>query len=106
MHDQRHYSTVAPRRPSRAPRQSTLREVNHRIHELAADWNQTGVSVFLCECSDPACADAVEISSADYARISGEKSHFLVFPGHERPEGERVVQRTSRFVVVEGGRNV
>jgi hypothetical protein len=83
-----------------ARRQFVLREVNERIRELAGAWNETGVSLFVCECSDLSCADALEISPGEYARVRAEESHFLVFPGHERPESQRVVERTDRFVIV------
>jgi hypothetical protein len=58
------------------------------------------VSLFVCECSDLTCADAVEISAAEYARIRAEDFHYVVLPGHEDSVSERVVARTSRFVVV------
>jgi hypothetical protein len=29
-----------------------LRAVNDRIAELAGDWNEIGVGLFVCECSD------------------------------------------------------
>jgi hypothetical protein len=77
-----------------------LREVNERIAELAGGWSETGVGLFVCECSDQGCAEAVEITAAEYARIRADHSHFVVFPGHERPESERVVERRGRFVVV------
>jgi hypothetical protein len=84
---------------SRARNQRLMREVNDRIVELTG-WNETGVSLFMCECSDLSCTDALEMSEAEYTRIRKAASHFLVFPGHERPESERVVERTGRFVVV------
>jgi hypothetical protein len=83
----------------RARNQRFLREVNDRIAELA-EWNEAGVSLFVCECSDLGCADAaLEIDAAEYARIRADESHFVVLPGHERP-AQRVVERTDRFVVV------
>jgi hypothetical protein len=84
---------------SRARHQRLLREVNDRIAELAK-WNEARVRLFVCECSDRSCADAVEMSAAEYARIRAGESSFVVFPGHERPESERVVDSTGRFVVV------
>jgi hypothetical protein len=87
----------------RAPRahdQLVLREVNQRIRELAGDRNDIGVNLFVCECSDPSCTEALEVSAAEYARIRAAESHFVVLPGHERPESERVVEHTGHFVVV------
>jgi hypothetical protein len=77
-----------------------LREVNDRIAELADGWNETGVSLFVCECSGRGCAQALEITAAEYQRIRADESHVVVFPGHEQPESERVVERGGRFVVV------
>jgi hypothetical protein len=81
-------------------RQLVLREVNERIRELAGEVNETGVSLFVCECSRLSCADALEMSEAEYARVRADESQFLVFPGHELSESQRVVARTDRFVVV------
>lgn len=81
-----------------ARRQRLMREVNERIRELA-ERNGTRVRL-LCECGDDSCADAVEISAAQYALIRADESRFLLFPGHERPESDRVVERNGRFVVV------
>lgn len=77
-----------------------MREVNDRIAELAGEWNETGVSLFVCECSDLGCAEALEISAAEYQRIRADESYVVVFPGHEQAESERVVERNGRFVVV------
>jgi hypothetical protein len=77
-----------------------LREVNDRIAELAGGWNETGVSLFVCECSDLGCAEALEITAAEYERIRADESCFVVSPGHEQPESERVVERSGRFLLV------
>jgi hypothetical protein len=82
-----------------ARKRLVLREANDRIARLADEWNQTGVSLF-CECSDHGCVEAFEITAAVYGRIRADESHFVVFPGHERPDSERVVERSGHFVVV------
>lgn len=82
-----------------AGNQRLLREVNDRIAELAGR-NGAAVSLFVCECNDLTCADAIEISAAEYARIRVEDSHYVVLPGHEDSISQRVVARTGRFVVV------
>jgi hypothetical protein len=77
-----------------------LRDVNDRIAELSGGWNETGLGLFVCECSDQGCAEAVEITVAEYERLRADESHFVVFPGHEQPELEGVVERSDRFAVV------
>ena len=77
-----------------------MREVNDRIAELAGDWNDSGVALFVCECSDLRCAEALEITAPEFERIRSEDLHFVVVAGHEQPELERVVERNARYVVV------
>jgi len=85
---------------ARAGGQLVLREVNEQIAGLTGEWNETGVSLFVCECSAQGCAEALEISATEYERIRADEANFAVFPGHEQPELGRVVDRRDRFVVV------
>jgi hypothetical protein len=85
--------------PAGARNRLVLRAVNDRIAELT-EWSKTGVSLFVCECNDQACALSLEITAADYERIRADESQFVVFPGHEQPHAERVVEHGGRFVVV------
>lgn len=84
---------------ARGRNQLVLRQVNEQIAGLT-ESNETGVSLFICECSDQACAEALELSASEYERIRADEANFVVFPGHEQPELDRVVDRRSRFVVV------
>jgi hypothetical protein len=86
--------------PASARSRLVLREVNDRIVELAVKWNETGVRLFVCECSGQGCVEALEITEAEYERIRADESHFVVSPGHEQPKSERVVERNGRFVIV------
>lgn len=84
-----------------ATRGALLREVNEHITDLSGEWGQIGVCLLICECSDPDCAESLEIEPAEYERVRDDGSRFLVVAGHELPEVERVVERTDRFLVVE-----
>jgi hypothetical protein len=55
---------------------------------------------FACECDDPHCSRAVELSLADYERASAPTDQFVVAPGHEDPEVEVVIQTHSSYLVV------
>jgi hypothetical protein len=55
---------------------------------------------FACECDDPACGRAVELSIENYERAVGPVDRFVVVPGHEDPEVEVVVERHSTYYVV------
>jgi hypothetical protein len=84
-----------------ARNQLVFREVNERIAELSGEWGQTDVSLFICECSDQACAETVEITPAEYERVRGDGARFVVRAGHQLPELEHVVEGNGRFLVVE-----
>ena len=38
---------------------------------------------------------------AEYERVRGEPTQFVMVPGHEAPEVERVVDATRRYVIVD-----
>ena len=81
--------------------QVVFREVNERIAELAVEWAQTGVSLFICECPDHECSEALEITPVEYERVREDGARFVVRAGHQLPKLERLVERNSRFLVVE-----
>ena len=84
-----------------ARKQVVFREVNERIAALSGQLSEIGVSLFICECSDSACAESLEITPAEYEQVRAHGARFVVVPGHQLAEVERVVDGTSRFLVVE-----
>ena len=56
---------------------------------------------FLCECSDPMCAERVVMTSAEYEYVRPDPTRFVVAKGHVLPEVESVVDRAKDHVVVE-----
>jgi hypothetical protein len=84
-----------------ARNQVLFREVNERIAELSGDRGESSVGLFICECGSEACAEALEITAAEYERVRTDGARSVVLPGHELPGVERVIEGTGRFVVVE-----
>jgi len=84
-----------------ARNQVIFRELNEHIAELGRRWSATGVSLFVCECSDPECAESLEITAAEYEWVRGDGARFVVVSGHQLPELERVIETNKRFLVVE-----
>jgi hypothetical protein len=84
-----------------ARNQAVFREVNERIAELTRLLNDTGFSLFICECSDPACAEALEMTADEYHAVRSDPCRFVVRNGHQISELERVVDGNGRFVIVE-----
>ena len=55
---------------------------------------------FACECDDPDCSRAIELSLADYERVSAPPDQFVVASGHEDPAVEVVVETHGSHLVV------
>jgi hypothetical protein len=83
-----------------ARNQVLFREVNERLLELS-NGSSLDRFEFLCECSGEECAETVILSLDEYESVRTEPTAFLILPGHEIPEIERVVERNGRYAVVE-----
>lgn len=64
-----------------------------------------GVSVdeavpFACECDDPTCGGAVELTVAAYQQATAAPDQFVVKPGHEDLDVEVVVEGHDNYLVV------
>lgn len=87
-----------------ARNEALLREVNERIHDVGA-----GLQVlpdneeldFHCECGRPECDVLVHLLAGDYERVRADNDRFVVFPGHEDANIERVVERGEGYFVVD-----
>ena len=82
-----------------ARNQVLFREVNERIVEVVG--RQKGPFEFLCECSDVACTDSVELHLEEYRAVRARSNLFVIVPGHELTAVARVVDERDRFTVVE-----
>jgi hypothetical protein len=78
--------------------EALFRSVNERIAESAERFSADNAE-FVCECADPACAERIPATLDQYEE---DATHFLLVPGHELEEVERVVRRPhKRLAVVE-----
>jgi transcription initiation factor TFIID subunit TAF12 len=84
----------------RATTEALFRDVNERIAESAERFDASDTE-FVCECADPDCTHRVEASLAEYEHVRTEPTTFLVVPGHEQDDIERVVSDRGRFRIVE-----
>lgn len=84
-----------------ARNEALFRETNEAIERGQWGDDPTKPVRFRCECSRLDCNQAVEVSLADYEYVRQFPRRFLVAPGHETAEIERVVERDSAYVVVE-----
>ena len=84
----------------RATTETLFREVNERIAENAEGFDQRRPE-FICECGDPACTHRVEASLDEYEEVRADPTTFILAPGHEDQEIERVVENRGRYAIVE-----
>jgi hypothetical protein len=84
----------------RATNEALFRDVNERIAE-SAEHLDADHTEFVCECADPTCTHRVAASLAEYEHVREEPTTFLVIPGHEEGDIERVVSDRGRFRIVE-----
>jgi hypothetical protein len=79
--------------------EALFRDVNERIAESSERFDATEAE-FICECSNPACAERVPASMEQYEEVRSDGTTFLLVPGHERPEVERVVKQPHRRLAI------
>ncbi len=84
-----------------AQNESLFRSVNEGVEEAATSMGIDGhVFEFFCECSNPDCDLRLPMSVSEYEEVRADPRWFVVAPGHELPEIESVVTRTSTYQVV------
>ena len=84
----------------RAHTEALFRDVNERIAESAERFD-VDATQFICECADPNCTHRVEASLAEYEEVRADGATFMLVPGHDEPDIERVVADKGRFHIVE-----
>jgi hypothetical protein len=84
-----------------ARNEEVFRSVNTRIDEAAEQHDVSTPLPFHCECSDASCVEKVSVAPAEYERVLNEPFQFIVIPGHQNTDVERVVAAYVNYVVVE-----
>jgi hypothetical protein len=80
--------------------EALFRDVNERIAESAEGFDAEEAD-FVCECGEQACTERVPATLDEYERVRSDSTRFLIRPGHENERIERVLERRSRFAIVE-----
>jgi hypothetical protein len=55
----------------------------------------------LCECAQAQCMKLLEVSHDTYNDVRANPLRFIVAPGHELPEFERVISNEGGYLIVE-----
>jgi hypothetical protein len=86
--------------------ESRFRLVNERLRDLVIDdaerhgEHPEALSV-LCECGNVDCTAKIDVELSTYEWIRSGPARFVVVPGHEIPESERVVRQGHDYLIVE-----
>ena len=84
-----------------ARNESLFRSVNENIEQAAASGQvDEHVFEFFCECSNIDCTLLLPMTVSEYERVRADPKQFVVAPGHDLPEIEIVVARTSAYQIV------
>jgi hypothetical protein len=95
---------VGAREERLAGNEALFREVNERVAEVADHFVEGATAesfTFTCECGSATCTEEIAMTLAEYEEVRTVPTHFAVVPGHDLPQIEKVVKRTSSYLVVE-----
>lgn len=81
--------------------EAVFREVNERIEDLAQTFAlDEGPLELICECGDASCVEQITMTTKEYQELRADPHLFAVFPGHDMPDVERVVDRRDVYEIV------
>jgi hypothetical protein len=86
--------------------EAAFRVANERIRNWPERRGHEGPERYYCECARASCHEHVLMRSSEYEHVRADSHRFVIVPGHETPDVERVVEQTDRYAVVEKGSEV
>ena len=81
--------------------EATIRDVNEGIERGQWPGEEDTPVGFRCECAQLGCNQLIELSVREYEDIRAHPRRFVVVPGHEAPDVEKVIEAGPRYVIVE-----
>lgn len=81
--------------------QSVYQDLRNQIARRNEDGHLSGPSVVYCDCCHADCYEEIELTAALYAAVRRRPSCFVLKPGHEKPEVERVMETHPGYVLTE-----
>ena len=86
----------------KAANEALFREVNEQITSLKSRISATepGPLHIICECDRSDCMQGINVPFDVYEQVRTDPVLFLVFPSHEDPQVEDVIDTGSDFLIV------
>ena len=81
--------------------EAVYREVNERLRDINEAFAQlTDTMDLICECGDAQCHERLAMTPTAYEALRADALLFVIAPGHETPEVERVVEAREDYEIV------
>lgn len=82
--------------------EAAFRRANERVRDVAEGFSIVAERTnFLCECGLGTCADPVSLTLAEYEHVRSDPTWFVIVPGHEIADVERVIEDHGGYAIVE-----
>jgi hypothetical protein len=82
--------------------EAIFRQVNEQIRDLNRELGvDEGTLTVICECGHSDCTDRLEVAVPAYERVRSNSRNYVIAPGHEIPDVERVVEQADGYDVVQ-----
>lgn len=94
---------MSERQAQDARNQTIFREMNEwtRENNEARLGHGRLTDIYLCECSDGACTDPIDLTIEEYEAIRSSPTTFAIALNHENPEIDRVISEHDGYAEVE-----
>jgi hypothetical protein len=86
-----------------ARNEAMFRTVNRELEQASREAGRDagGQLEILCECGQEGCSELVALTISEYDQSHAQRDRFVVTPGHEDPDLERVVARKEHYLIVD-----
>jgi hypothetical protein len=93
---------VTAREEQIARNEALFRKLNERVQEIVTtiEHEPYALEVF-CECGSASCVAKITLLRDEYEGIRAHPERFIVAPGHDTSEVERVVEKRSGSWIVQ-----
>lgn len=81
--------------------EETFASANERIGASAERYDFDQLVPFICECSRTTCTETVRLTVETYRQAKNGGDAFILLPGHEDPQVEKIVAHGNGYVLVE-----
>jgi hypothetical protein len=86
-----------------AKNETVFRAANREIEQAdqAGGAGPDQLIEVLCECGRQECGGVITLTVADYDGVHSQADRFVILPGHESAEIEKVVEERAGYLVVD-----